>query len=128
MRIALIIFLLSLTTLAHARLLRHVDSDTGSIIFSNMPASTAEKKREAVNSKNANSEREPARNPVAHTNTAFPRVSSQAQRLRDLDRRKILKAELEIEKGALQAAMSRKAANDIVHRHEMNIAALEREI
>lgn len=121
MRIALIIFLLFSTTLTHAKLFRYADPVTGNITFSNLPIP---KKKGGA----GNGERDPVRSSGARTTTAFPRVSPQIQRLRDMDRRKILQAELKTEKEALQAAMSKQSAADLVHRHEMNIAALEREI
>ena len=58
----------------------------------------------------------------------FPSVSLQTQRFRDMDRRKILQEELDIEKKTLGMVMANGAAADTIHRHRMNVDALEREI
>lgn len=58
----------------------------------------------------------------------FPRVSVQAQRRRDLDRRMILVDELRAEKNALDTAVNASATLETVEKHRRNVEALEREI
>lgn len=122
MRIAVIIFLLFSNTLAHAKLFRYVDPATGSTIFSNMPI---QKKESEPNAKERSSFN---KHSSSRSGAAFPSVSLQTQRFRDMDRRKILQEELDIEKKTLGMVMANGAAADTVHRHRMNVDALEREI
>ncbi|MGV7209604.1 hypothetical protein ACLB1G_17305 [Oxalobacteraceae bacterium A2-2] len=59
---------------------------------------------------------------------SFPVISRAQQSELDGGRRAILEDELRAERQALQAARARQAAADILHRHDMNIAALTREL
>jgi hypothetical protein len=59
---------------------------------------------------------------------SFPVISRARQSELDGGRRAILEDELQAERQALQAARARRAAAEILHRHDMNIAALTREL
>jgi hypothetical protein len=64
----------------------------------------------------------------ASAGTDFPRIAPAMQRERDSERRKILNDELQSEQAALHGAIAKKADHDVIHRHEANISALQREI
>lgn len=59
---------------------------------------------------------------------AFPRVSSTQQQQRDDGRREILASELDHEQQALAADTARRASDEILARHAVNVAALKREL
>ena len=59
----------------------------------------------------------------------FPSVSPAVQQERDAGRREILTAELNAEQAALTAARGTKPVDPLkVHEHELNVAALQREL
>lgn len=137
-----------------ADVFKYVDSETGRLIYSNkrsnlsasifLPASspvpsllpsfcpTTEAALSAPARSTSASERHrrASKRVIASAGTPpdFPRVSRTAQQQHDSDRRRILQDELDFEKSALGAALEKGGAEDIVHRHRENIAALEREI
>lgn len=93
----------------------HVDPATGMTIFSNVaPVGPVPAARAGTASRAA-----PA---------GFPHVSAERQRELDGGRRAILQAELSSEQQALASAAAAKAAAETLHRHQTNIAALQREL
>lgn len=124
---------------ARAQVYRYVDSATGSFIYSNQKSDLPVLSRmsapsplrcASVSPLASGQVRSASKKTVAAglAPAAFPRVSSAAQREYDSDRRRILQEELELEKSALNDAIGKGASEDIVHRHQANVAALEREL
>lgn len=73
--------------------------------------------------------RAPSAAPMAAlAGSGFPRITREIQQRRDAGRGAILRDELEAEQQALQAALARRAATEVLHRHSSNIAALKREL
>lgn len=153
---ALMAFLGTTAAPAWARIYRHVDPMTGAIVYSNYrvpaqrnntwvalpppvpptpappsvphtpdvnPTRRTTRVEEVVTVKRTSDSR-----PTSSTFTEFPRVSAETQRERDSERRRLLKQELSTEQAALDQAIERKAASDILQRHRANIEALNREI
>jgi hypothetical protein len=122
---------------ARADLYRYIDPGTGWLVYSNqrldLPLATLDFGRAAYPIAHAGPEAAPRtierkKPPQAVTPSDFPKVSTVAQRSRDSERRSILREEMEAEQVALAAAIQKKAAADIIHRHEANIVALQHEL
>lgn len=124
MKIPAILFLLLAHIPAQARLFHYVDPSTGATVITNQ-AIAAREKRSGSGQRSAGFASTNSRD---GNDSGFPVVSQQLQRIRDNDRIRILQAELAQEKEALRTVVEKGADADIVHRHEMNIAALEREV
>ncbi|MES2320128.1 MAG: hypothetical protein V4631_21840 [Pseudomonadota bacterium] len=108
---------------AQAAIFSHVDPGSGLTILSNVDAGRAETVK-----KLAPTPTQAARAAAAATPADFPRVSAARQRERDGGRRAILMAELAGEQQALGTAAAARAQADVLHRHQANIAALQREL
>jgi hypothetical protein len=65
--------------------------------------------------------------PVAN-DASFPTISAGTQRERDSERLTIIEEELRAEQTALDEAVAKDAAADVIRRYEANIAALQREV
>jgi len=98
------------------------DATTGIPIFSNVPA---REPRMADVGAAPTARAKPA---AASEAAAFPRISVAQQRKRDVDRRAILREELDRETALFQKAKAASAAPDVQARHDSNIAALKREL
>jgi hypothetical protein len=142
-KVLLVVVLSTVGGSADAQLYRYVDAETGWFVYSNrkfelpvqtriaappsllrasLPGPTPILNRDqnrSMSTKSATARYAPA---------DFPRVTRSMQQERDSDRRRILQDELDAEKLALNAALGKGAAEDIVHQHRANVAALEREL
>lgn len=124
MKIPAILFLVLAHIPAHARLFRYVDPSTGATVITNQASVGKERRPDGARQ----STQVAAARPQDDNGSGFPVVPEQLQRIRDNDRMRILQSELAQEKETLRAMVEKGADADIVHRHEMNIAALEREV
>lgn len=106
--------------IAPAAIFSHVDVDSGLTILNN------------VGPDRPRSVKTVSASPVRASKTAapsdFPRVSAAHQQAMDGGRRAILMAELSQEQQALDAAAAAGAQAEVLHRHQANIAALQREL
>lgn len=66
--------------------------------------------------------------PAGSASTDYPRISPTVQKTRNGERLSILIHELQMEETALNDAVAKNAAADIIHRYKSNIEALKREI
>ena len=114
--------LLLIPASAQAAIFRHVDPGSGLTILSNVDAASAG----AV--KNVAPASVQAGKGATATPADFPRVSAARQQERDGGRRAILMAELASEQQSFGAAAAAHAQLDVLHRHQANIAALQREL
>jgi hypothetical protein len=116
--------LLAFAGASQAGVFTHVEPRTGLTIISNVAARPESGQRMVSSSLQTR-----ARGMSTNVESGqFPRVSVQQQKELDGGRRSILLDELANERDALQAATARRAATDVLHRHESNIAALQREL
>lgn len=153
---AVVMSFLALTdTLAHARLQRQIDAETGITTYSFQPSPSHRMEKRALPpppptatptpttraapdttplrttpsaAKQTETRTAPAISRIPSSYRDFPRVSPETQKERDAERRRILKQELAGEEEQLAQAIENKAAGDMVQRFRANIEALHREI
>ncbi|MFZ6843626.1 hypothetical protein [Undibacterium sp. RuTC16W] len=120
---------------ANAAIYTYVDASSGVTIVSNTPArSAADKMTDARLSQHAippvslRAAGSTVNSAVTNVAANFPRISAEVQKERDVERKDILRKELMSEEQALSTALAQRATEDIVHRHQINIAALKREL
>lgn len=132
--------------LAHTRIQRQIDPETGITTYSFNPSPDHRREKPAPPPvPRAAPDTTPLRTtapaakqtetriapPIRLTPSSyrdFPRVSADTQKERDSERRRILKQELVWEEEKLAQAIENKAAGDVVQRFRANIEALQREI
>lgn len=112
---------------ASAAIYQVVDPETGHVTYTNLPPRSGGAQSQ---SKPDVKPATPARSSVSKSSTPanFPHITTQEQRSRDTDRKQILLDELRSEENLLKDAQVKQAADEVVHRHEANIKALQREV
>lgn len=110
---AVILWLALVIVPAHAAVYSHVDPVSGMTIVNNVPPDAIGKT---------------AQRAMPVVRSTFPSISPQRQRQMDGSRRAILEDELAGEQQALDVAVARRAAADVLARHMANLAALRREL
>lgn len=103
---------------AQAGIFTHVDPVSGMTVMSNVARSSPAAAVKTVAAPRA----------AGAAAADFPRVSKERQSELDGGRRSILDNELAAEQQALAAAAARRAEQSVLHRHQANVAALQREL
>jgi hypothetical protein len=138
-KVLLVVILSTVGGSADAQLYRYVDAETGWFVYSNrkfelpvqihIAAPPSLQPASLPGPTQIQNRKTPKKTAAAGFAPAdFPRVTRSMQQERDSDRRRILQDELDAEKLALDAALGKGTAEDIVHQHRANVAALEREL
>lgn len=110
-----------------AQVFKKIDPSTGHVTLTNIPPKSLNQ-GSGENSAVAQTtgKKDVVKAKISPVN--FPKLNPEIQKDRDSDRRKILEEELKTEQIALKNASEKKLDLDVISRHKVNIAALEREI
>jgi len=113
--------------ISSAQVFKKIDPTTGHVTLTNIPP----KSLNQVNTEGSTIAQTVEKKDVTKARVSpvnFPKLSPEVQKDRDSDRKKILEEELKTEQIALKNASEKKVDVDIIARHKVNVAALEREI